>query len=125
MNQTMQKHVRIVSTMLIIFGILYLLAAAGLGLIGLWAIKSQAPAEVADTVPAIISGTVFFLPLGVIGILHILAGRAFRIGVKWSRITLWILSIINLGNVPIGTAVGGYTIWVLINTREEVRNISN
>jgi len=121
----MQKHVRIVSIMQIVFGSLYLLAAAGLGLIGLWAIKNQNPTEITGVLPAIISGTIFFLPLGVIGILHVLTGRAFRTGKKWSRITLWILSVINLGNVPVGTAVGGYSIWVLVNTREEVRKISN
>ncbi len=125
MTPTMQKHVRIVSIMQIVFGSLYLLAAAGLGLIGLWAIKNQNPTEITGVLPAIISGTIFFLPLGVIGILHVLTGRAFRTGKKWSRITLWILSVINLGNVPVGTAVGGYSIWVLVNTREEVRKISN
>ncbi len=70
-----------------------------------------------------VTGVLFLLPLGLIGVLHILTGRAFRAGTNWARITLWTLAIINLGNVHVGTAIGTYAIWILIKIREDVKAI--
>lgn len=119
----MQKHVRIISIIMIVSGILYLLATLFLGVIGLMAVKNQAQTGSSDLMPAMITGVVFLLPLGLIGVLHIFTGRAFRAGTNWSRIALWILAIINLGNVPVGTAIGAYAMWVLVKTREDVKTI--
>ena len=117
----MQKHIRIVSTIMIVFGILYLLAVVFLGLIGLMAAKNQAQTGDAALLPAVLTGVAFLIPLALVGVLHILTGRAFRAGTSWARIVLWILAIINLGNVPVGTAIGAYAIWVLVKTRENVK----
>ena len=121
-QQNIQKHVRIISIIMIVSGILYLLATLFFGVIGLIALKNQAQTGNSD-LPAMISGVVFLLPLGLIGVLHIFTGRAFRAGANWSRISLWILAIINLGNVPVGTAIGAYAMWVLVKTREDVKAI--
>lgn len=118
----MQKHVRILSILMIVSGILYLLATLFFGVIGLMALQNQAQTGNSD-LPAMITGVVFLLPLGLIGVLHIFTGRAFRAGANWSRISLWILAIINLGNVPVGTAIGAYAMWVLVKTREDVKAI--
>ncbi len=117
----MQKHIRIVSTIIIVFGILYLLAVVFLGLIGLMAAKNQAQTGDVAVLPAVLTGVAFLIPLALVGVLHILTGRAFRAGTNWARIALWILAIINLGNVPMGTAIGAYAIWVLVKTREDVK----
>ena len=122
-QQNMQKHVRIISIIMIVSGIIYLLAALFLGVIGLMAVNNQAQTGDIDVLPAIVTGVVFLLPLGLIGVLHIFTGRAFRAGVNWARIALWILAIINLGNVPVGTAIGAYAMWVLVKTREDVKTI--
>lgn len=119
----MQKHVRILSIIMIVSGILYLLAVVLLGVIGLVAVKNQAQTGDIAVMPAIVTGAVLLLPLGLIGVLHIFTGRAFRAGINWARITLWILAIINLGNVPVGTAIGIYAMWVLVKTREDVKII--
>jgi hypothetical protein len=37
----------------------------------------------------------------------------------WARILVLILAVFDLLNVPIGTAVGVYTIWVLIQEETE------
>ena len=121
-QQNIQKHVRIISIIMIVSGILYLLATLFFGVIGLMALKNQAQTGNSD-LPAMITGVVFLLPLGLIGVLHIFTGRAFRAGANWSRISLWILAIINLGNVPVGTAIGAYAMWVLVKTREDVKAI--
>lgn len=119
----MQKHVRIISIIMIVSGILYLLAALLLGVVGLMAVKNQAQTGDIAVMPAMVTGVVFLLPLGLIGVLHIFTGRAFRAGTNWARIALWILAIINLGNVPVGTAIGAYAMWVLVTTREDVKTI--
>ncbi len=122
-QQNIQKHVRIISIIMIVSGILYLLATLFFGVIGLMALKNQAQTGNNDLMPAMITGVVFLLPLGLIGVLHIFTGRAFRAGTNWARIALWILAIINLGNVPVGTAIGAYAMWVLVKTREDVKAI--
>jgi len=123
MNQDMKKHVRIVSIIFIVMGTIYLLVTAFVGIFGLMAAKNQAQTGDVSVLPAVLTGVAFLLPLGLIGIMHILTGRAFRARKRWARIVTWILAIINLGNVPVGTAIGAYTIWVLVKTREEVKNI--
>lgn len=122
-QQYMQKHVRILSIIMIVSGALYLLAVIIFGVIGLMAVKNQAQTGDVAVMPAIVTGVVIFLPLGLIGVLHILTGRAFRAGTNWARIALWILAIINLGNVPVGTVIGVYAMWVLVKTREDVKTI--
>ena len=37
----------------------------------------------------------------------------------WARILVLILGILKLINIPIGTALGIYTIWVLLNDETE------
>lgn len=123
MNKNMRKHVRIVSTILMALGALYLLAAGGITVIGLMTSNSQMQAGDVTLLPAILTGGVILLPLVLLGILHIVAATAFRAGKGWSRIALWILSVLNLGNVPVGTGIAIYVIWVLIQTREEVSAI--
>lgn len=48
-----------------------------------------------------------------------LAGYGLLRRAEWGRVLAFIMSILDLFSFPIGTAVGGYTIWVLM--KEEVR----
>ncbi len=120
----MEKHIRRVSWIFIAFGVIYLLAALFIGAIGLMAVANRIQTEDVALLPAGLTGVMILLPFALLGILHIFTGRGFRAGKGWARIALWILAIINLGNVPLGTAIGGYAIWVLVKTREDVRAIS-
>ena len=122
-QQNMQKHIRIISIIMIVSGILYLLATLLLGVIGLIALNNQAQTGDIAVMPAIITGIILLFPLGFIAVLHILTGRAFRAGTNWARISLWILAIINLGNVPVGTGIGVYAMWVHVKTREDIKTI--
>ena len=124
MNKNMQKHVRIVTTLFIILGSIYLLAAVCIAIFGLLATSNQPqPGEVA-LLPAMITGGFILFPLVLLGVLHILIARSFRGGKGRSRIGMWILAVLNLGNVPLGTGLAIYAIWVLIQTREEMKKIS-
>jgi hypothetical protein len=121
MNQNMQKHIRIISMTVIVLGVLCLILAGVVGVIGLMAIKNQANSGDLDLFPSAITGAIILIPLISIGVLHILTGRAFREGAGWARIVMWILAIINLGNIPIGTGIAIYAIWILRKTREDVK----
>ena len=123
MNKDMVNHIRAVSTVFIVFGILYLVAVLFLGITGLLVARNQAEASNIFILPDMLTGMAFLIPMGLVGLMHILTGHAFRTGKNWARIALWILAIINLGNVPVGTAIAGYTIWVLVKTREDVKAI--
>ena len=125
MTQDMQKHLRIISKIMVVLGIFYLVLVVLLGLAGLWATKNYMQAESRDValLPAMLTGVTFLIPVALFGVLHFMTGRAFQAGANWARIALWILAILNLGNVPLGTAFGAYAIWFLVNTREEVKAI--
>ncbi len=125
MKKDMQKHARIVSIILMVLGSLYLLVAVLLILIGLVATNNQMQTGDIALLPAIFTGGTILLPLVLVGVLHIVTAKAFRAGKGWSRIALWILSVLNLGNVPLGTGIAIYTMWVLFNTRRDVAAISD
>jgi len=124
MNKNMHKHVRIVTVLFIILGAIYLLAFVFIAILGLMATYNRAQTGEVSLLPAMITGGLIILPLALLGVLHIITARAFRIGKAWSRIAMWILAILNLGNVPLGTGLGIYAVWVLIQTREEMQKIS-
>jgi hypothetical protein len=75
-QQNMQKHVRIISMIMIVSGILYLLATLLLGVIGLIALNNQAQTGDIAVMPAIITGIVLLFPLGFIAVLHIHTHRS-------------------------------------------------
>lgn len=119
MNSDMQKHARIVSIILMVLGVIYLLAAGFVAIFGLMATNSNVPSEDVTLLPTMFTGGFVVFPLLLVGTLHILTGRAFRAGRGWSRVAVWILSVLNLGNVPVGTGIAIYAIWVLVKTRED------
>lgn len=63
----------------------------------------------------ILVGIIFVL----IALPSLLAGYGLLKRYEWGRVLAFVMSIIHLFSFPIGTAVGGYTLWVL--TREEAR----
>jgi hypothetical protein len=120
MAQNMEKHVTILSKIMVWLGIFYLVVMVGAGITGLLVSNSfiqNSSGEVA-LLPALLTGLIIIIPIGILGIMHIVTGRAFREGANWTVIVMWVLAILNLGNIPLGTALGAYAIWVLIKMRE-------
>ncbi|GEM_PF-1622100 len=115
MRPDLHKHIRRVSIICVAIGGLYLLALAFVALLSLMAAYHAIGQE--PLLPAALSIAPFFFLLGLLGIWHIATGRAFHAGRNWSRASLWVLAILNIGNVPIGTAFGFYAIWLLRRTR--------
>ncbi len=110
----MKTHVQIVAILHLVFSILGLLT--GLGLALMMVIGGAVSGD--ETARLVTSGVaVFFVGLfavlsipGIIGAIGTLKYR------NWGRIVLIIVGIFNLPGIPIGTALGIYTLWTLLNS---------
>jgi hypothetical protein len=121
----MRDHVKILGIIHIVFGSLGLLA--GLVLAGVFAasgtIVGIAGQDDPDSLIAIsilsVVGTGLFLLLLVLSVPGIVAGWGLLNLRPWARILTIVLSALNLLNVPVGTAIGVYGLWVMLNQETE------
>ena len=58
-------------------------------------------------------GDIAALPIALVGLAYVVGGAAIARGHDWPRPMMWVLSVLALGSVPLGTALGIYSIWVL------------
>ncbi|MBW2432892.1 MAG: hypothetical protein JRF36_04780 [Deltaproteobacteria bacterium] len=107
----MEKHVTVLGILYLAFSVLGLLlaiiiftAVVGGGIISG---DSEAIAITSIVGPAVALFFVLLSTPGLIGGIYLLKHR------PWARILVLILGFINLIEIPIGTALGIYTIWVL------------
>jgi hypothetical protein len=107
----MEKHVTVLGILYIVFSALGLLLAVILftAIVGGGLISGDSQAM---TITGIVGPVIalFFVLLsapGLIGGIYLLKHR------PWARILVLVLGFINLIEIPIGTALGIYTIWVL------------
>ncbi|MBN2543637.1 hypothetical protein JXI42_12295 [bacterium] len=111
----METHVKILGILYIAFNILSLIAAIIIftTLMGLGIISGEREAI----------GILFIISMIVTTIMVILSlpGILGGIGLlklwSWARILVLILGFLNLLSFPIGTALGIYTIWVLVQDK--------
>ena len=109
----MEQHIKIVSVLYIIMGVLGLLAAIAVFVIGAGVGMASG-----DPDAAVFGGTCATIVGAIIAILalpNIIAGIGLKNRREWARILTVILSVLNLFNFPIGTAVGAYALWALLN----------
>ena len=114
-NRSMKQHVSFVGALHIGFGILGLLGALTVFIIfnfaqGFAEVEAEA---LASEILSFLGGTIslvimFFASLGIIGGIGLLSYK------PWARILVMIVSAVNCLNIPIGTAKGVYSIWVLM-----------
>jgi hypothetical protein len=112
-NRNMKQHVSFVGALHIGFGILGLLGALAVYVIFNFANGLVENEPVAEEVLTFVGGTlslliVFFCCMGIIGGIGLFSYK------PWARILVMIVSAINCLNIPIGTAKGVYSIWVLM-----------
>jgi hypothetical protein len=73
----------------------------------------EIPSEVMDIVPFILTviGIIIlvFSIIGIIGAVGVIKRK------EWGRITMLVISFFNLIHIPLGTILGVYSIWVLMN----------
>ena len=111
----MDKHVTLVAIIYIVFGAIGILIGLFLLVVIIFGGLISGDPE-AMTITGIVGTTLcgFFLLLSVpkvIGGIGLLKRRG------WAKILVLIISILDLANIPIGTAIGIYTIWVLLNDK--------
>ncbi len=118
----MEKHISVVAILHLVYSSLALLAGiivfvvfAGIGTIVTHA--PDTPAEETFSAAAIIWGigtiiaillVIFSIP-GIVGAVGLLRRK------EWGRILVIIVSFFDLLHIPLGTILGGYSIWVLFN----------
>lgn len=107
-------HIKVVGILNIVFGILSILTGGGgIFLIGLLNCRVQH----ADGRGVVIWPVLAVLPLLIIlalFVLRIISGIRLMKGAPWARIVIIVFAVLGLLNFPIGTALGIYTLWVLL-----------
>jgi hypothetical protein len=112
-KRNMKQHVSLVGALHVGFGILGLLGALAVYLSFHFAFSFVEDVDIAEELISFLGNTlsliiVFFSALGIIGGIGLFTYKS------WARILVMIVSAINCLNIPIGTAKGVYSIWVLM-----------
>lgn len=115
MGVKMEKHVTIVGTLHIAFGVLGVLIAliVFIAVVGGGYLSGDDQALIITSIVGT-AVTAFILLLSIPGII---AGIGILKYASWSRILMLIIAFLDLFNIPFGTVLGAYTIWVLIDSR--------
>ena len=113
----MQKHVTLVgalhigySAFQLVMALMVFIFLVGGGLIGGFASQEEIVFAATFVVGAIICLWILMVSLpGIIGGVALLRHKT------WGRYMVLVLSVLALLNIPLGTALGVYSIWVLVN----------
>ena len=119
----MQTHVKVVAVLFIVLSALGVLAALGLGAMFSIASIAGAAADSEDAAIALpilaISGTALTIFLLALSLPGLIAGFGLLQFKPWARILAIVLCAIQLINIPVGTILGAYGLWVLLNKDTE------
>ena len=109
----MGKHVTLVAVINIAFGILGLFAALLLfvGVVGAGIISGDSETM---TITTVIGTAVAFL-LAVTSVPEIIGGFGLLKYKPWARVLVLIIACLDLLLIPLGTLIGIYELWVLLN----------
>ena len=114
----METHVRVAAWLRIIGSAVYLLAAlvvailfSGLGV----ALGLSGDHDAAGAAPVmLVVGTAVSLFLGLLGLPGLIVGWGLLTRRPWARIVNIALSAFEMFNIPVGTAIGAYSIWAML-----------
>lgn len=108
----MEKHINVVASLHIGLSILTVILGVVLYIV-LFFVGDIADDEEAQFVLGIVANVliIFFILLCIPGII---AGIGLFKRKEWARILTMIISVLDLFNFPLGTAVGVYSIWALV-----------
>ena len=117
----METHVKVLAALYIVFGALGTLAAfavmAVFGMAGIASAASIGPDTdelVALTIIGI-TATALALFLLCVSLPGVIAGIGLFKFRPWARILTIVLSVLNLMNLPFGTILGAYGLWVMLS----------
>jgi hypothetical protein len=107
---TADEHNRTLATLYLIYGAMHGLTLIGLLLL-IFAVRVAAPAAAAVTTFWWIAGAAVFLLLFlIVGLLPLVVWHGFRKRTRWVKPSAQALAVVSLINIPIGTALGIYTL---------------
>jgi hypothetical protein len=120
----MQTHVKVLGVIYLAVGGLMLCAALFLGLgsgVAAGIVGASAdPHDAAIAIPILgIAGTALAAFLALFALPSLITGYGLLQYKPWARIVGIVLSAISLINIPLGTVVGAYGLWVLLNKETE------
>jgi hypothetical protein len=129
----MENHVKVLAVLHIILGALGVLIGLGVfavvgGVAGFVHMDGDNDANQVVALLAATGGFVLLIML-VLSVPGVIAGIGLLSFQPWARILTIVLSILDLVNIPFGTVVGVYGLWVLLTNESErlfeVRPVSN
>lgn len=108
----MEKHINVVATLQIVLSILGLIIATTIFIL-FHVIGDFVDDQDAEFVLAIIANVIMVISF-IVSLPGILAGIGLFKRKEWARILTLIISVLNLFSFPIGTGIGVYSIWALV-----------
>jgi hypothetical protein len=120
----MDTHVKVLGVLYIAVSALSLLAALFLllaigGAAGIVGVSAD-PDDAAIAIPILgLAGTALGMMLTILAIPGLVTGWGLLVLKPWARILGIVLSVLNLLNIPFGTILGIYGLWVLLNKDTE------
>jgi hypothetical protein len=109
----MKQHITLIAALNIGFGVIRLLIGLVILIIlGTAGLISGEPSAVAITT---LIGSIIAIFFSIKSVPEILGGLGLLKRRQWARITIIIIGCIDLIEFPVGTAIGIYTLWVLLN----------
>ena len=109
----MGTHIKILAWLHIVFGLLGALAT--LALFGGTMFGAAFAGSLTNSVLAGLAGGVLTVIVGALAALQLIAGYGLLQRRPWARILTIVLGVISLIRFPWGTALGIYTLWVLLS----------
>jgi hypothetical protein len=118
---SMEKHIKVLGVLNIVWGamsaigslIILLIFGGAYGIVGM--VTRQTPqAAIALPFIAMIGGAISLFLL-IVSIPAIIAGIGLYSFKPWSRLLAIIVSALHIPNIPFGTALGIYGLWVLLS----------
>jgi hypothetical protein len=107
---TAEEHNQTLGTLYFIYGAIHGLTLIGLLILILFVVLATPAAANLSTFWMVVSGLIIAALFLVVGILPVIVGYGFRRRSRWVKPLGIILAVLSLVNIPIGTALGIYTI---------------
>ena len=120
----MRTHVKVLGVLYLVVSGFFLCAALFLAVVmggaaGIVGVSANAE-DAAIAIPILgIAGTMLVVFLLVFAVPGLVTGYGLLNYKPWARIVGIVLSAINLINIPLGTVLGGYGLWVLLSKETE------
>jgi hypothetical protein len=116
-ERAVRSHRQLAATLNIAAGVLYLLFTAGT-LLFFVLVGGVVTASGEPGVGGFLGilGLLIAIFLAILSLPSILAGWALYVEKSWAKPLLLIISALHLMNFPLGTALGVYTMWVVLST---------